>query len=190
MPRYTSSGKPRGVPLTWQLSEEEQATACRYLPLALATAARASRRYGLDLDECQSIAQWALCLIVHQLRGDYSYIVPVVRRQIRRSIKVFMAARCQRPVQQFVSEPGRCEDVETIVQGRLLWQTARRVLSPVDYQILHEHMEGRTFQQIGADMERHAASVHERYQRALDLLRHTLGLLPAGWSGLGDAQAP
>jgi RNA polymerase sigma factor (sigma-70 family) len=181
-----------GHPLTWQLTTQQSQLVEVWLPYAYRAARRASRRWGYDLDEALSDAHIALCLAIRYSQGTDPYPLKwaITKRINARIIEQMRKRRPLASTELVEAIASHIPDTDTELDGRLLWQKAKKFLSPKQFTFLQEHIgEGRTLQSIANDNGVTKERVRQTTEQALDHLRYHMGLLP-GISGMGAATPP
>lgn len=197
MPRYTSSGKPRGVQITWRLSEEEQTLVTKYLGYALTTAWRVNHFYHHELsdDDARSCAHLALCKVVHNnrtareaaLKGEDGLLKHAISLCVADHVKQcnqIGSDRRKRPELQAVGDEdeqlddGRKNQTHINFEemdGRLLWDLALEHLSERHFSILFRRLYlDETYVEIGKVFHITRQEARRLEVEALEHLRYFL----------------
>lgn len=195
--RYLQYSRPRGVQIAWQLTPTQQATAERWLKYAYFCARRCARKWGKDMDDCLSAAHHALCKTVHNHTDG-----PWLQRNIRLSVAYAISqldrvGSDRRPRPDAKHRPLYEQDRTTqfdidAIDGRLTWETAKRVLPAQHYLILHQHLaRDQSLRSIGRDMGLSPGWISQLYNQIVAQLRLAVETTQVlGCTGLGSAQRP
>jgi len=145
-------------------------------------------KWNLDRLECKSAAHLGLVKAVHTHWNDKYLQAEIGVRVVGAIQETFIIGkdRRQKPKSEEISEyhipTSRINFVE--MDGRLAWEKAKSLLSPRDYQILHQSLaNGLSFRSIAKQMHLNAMTVSDAYNDALDQLR--LQAFPISCSGMG-----